>query len=108
LKRGERTGLKTRHHSENGTGLKTRPYKSESKDGEMKLAATKNSRWPGRRLALESKGGGSGGDSTGLKTRHHSENGTGLKTRHYRGFQGADQDVPEVARLIQSIVWEPE
>jgi hypothetical protein len=96
LKRGERTGLKTRHHSENGTGLKTRHYKSESKDGEMKLAATKSSRWPGRRLALESKGGGSGGDSTGLKTRH------------YRGFQGADQDVPEVARLIQSIVWEPE
>jgi hypothetical protein len=44
----------------------------------------------------------------GLKTRHHSENGTGLKTRHYRGFQGADQDVPDVARFIQSIVWEPE
>src|SRR5437588_1554710 len=28
---------------------------------------------------------------------------TGLKTRHY-GFQ----EVPEAARLIQSIVWEPE
>jgi hypothetical protein len=47
---------------------------------------------------------------TGLKTRHYKgENSTGLKTRHYRAcFHGADQDVPEAARFIQSIVWEPE
>jgi hypothetical protein len=44
----------------------------------------------------------------GQVPRRHSENGTGLKIRHYKGFQGADQDVPEVARFIQSIVWEPE
>jgi len=46
--------------------------------------------------ATESKNGGTGGERTGLKTRH------------YMCFHGADQEVPEVARLIQSIVWEPE
>jgi hypothetical protein len=41
--------------------------------------------------------------STGLKTRHYEERGEAE-----RFFQGADQEEPGAARLIQSMVWEPE
>ena len=65
--------------------------------------------------AREEKKNGSKDPPLQEARRHsHRENGTGLKTRqykksrHYGDFHGADQEVPEGARLIQSIVWEPE
>jgi hypothetical protein len=88
--------------------------KSEAKEEARKMHGSEDPP-----LQHEPGGRGRTKRSTGLKTRHYNgrEGGrrTGLKTRHYNersesdgDFQGGDQDVGAAARLIQSIVWEPE
>jgi len=79
-----RNGLAT---WENRTGLKTRHYNRRR-----------------REISLSNKHRGTAEKNTGLKTRHYN----GGRRETYSDFQGADQEVAEVARLIQSMVWEPE
>ncbi len=64
----------------------------------------KDGLWRGRRRL-----GGTESKNWRKESRAQSEEKrTGLKTRHYKERRGGFQEVPEVARLIQSIVWEPE
>ncbi len=75
------------------TGLKTRPYRK----------GTARPQGEPHGYALDRlSAGGREEERTGLKTRHYK------KGRDYGDFHGADQEVPEGARLIQSMVWEPE